>query len=355
MMTSGPCFRLGTNAVFSFCAVVLVWGSLVAKAQLNDTFYDSTCPNATSIVRQVISNALSSDPRIGASLIRLHFHDCFVNGCDGSLLLDNSSTIVTEKDAIPNVNSTRGFDVVDNIKAALESACPGIVSCADLLAIAAEASVNLDGGPSWKALLGRRDGTTANVTLANSALPGPNELLSSIEAKFVAVGLNTTDVVVLSGAHTFGRAKCSTFVTRLYNFNGTGSADPTLNTTYLQTLQQLCPNGGNGSVLANLDPTTPDLFDFNYYSNLQLGNGLLLSDQELFSTTGRNDTAALVNSFAADQNTFFNAFIVSIIKMGNISPLTGTSGEIRSNCRQVNGASLGSYSSSDDDVLVSSI
>lgn len=66
-------------------------------------------------------------------------------GCDASLLLDNNATtnIVSEKDAAPNTNSTRGFDVVDNIKTALESSCPGVVSCADILALAAESSVSL--------------------------------------------------------------------------------------------------------------------------------------------------------------------------------------------------------------------
>lgn len=65
-------------------------------------------------------------------------------GCDGSILLDNNgTTIISEKDAAPNTNSTRGFDVVDNIKTALENACPGVVSCADILALASEASVSL--------------------------------------------------------------------------------------------------------------------------------------------------------------------------------------------------------------------
>ncbi|KAK8938278.1 Peroxidase 59 [Platanthera guangdongensis] len=55
-------------------------------------------------------------------------------GCDGSILLDGSDG---EKFALPNLNSARGFDVVDTIKAALESECNGTVSCADILAIAA--------------------------------------------------------------------------------------------------------------------------------------------------------------------------------------------------------------------------
>ncbi|XP_050140178.1 peroxidase A2-like [Malus sylvestris] len=313
-------------------------------AQLTPTFYDASCPNATSIVRGVIQEALQTDPRIAASLIRLHFHDCFVNGCDGSILLDNStsstSTIDSEKTAFANNNSARGFDVVDSIKTALENACPAIVSCADILTIAAEESVALSGGPSWTVLLGRRDSTTANRTAANAAIPAPTLTLDGLKANFLAVGLNTTDLVALSGAHTFGRARCQSFTNRLYNFSGTGSPDPTLNSTYLQTLSEICPQNGNSSVLANLDPVTPDTFDAKYFSNLQVQKGLLQSDQELFSTSGA-DTTDIVNNFSTNQSAFFESFVESMIKMGNISPLTGTDGEIRLNCRRVNGDSYG--------------
>jgi len=314
--------------------VVLLGGSL-SHAQLSPTFYDSTCPNASNIVRGIIAEALKTDARIGGSLIRLHFHDCFVNGCDGSLLLNNSATIQSEKEAPPNNNSARGFGVVDNIKTALETACPATVSCADILAIAAEESVSLAGGPSWNVSLGRRDSTTANRTAAGLFLPGPTEALSVLKAKFLAVGLNSTDLVALSGAHTFGRAQCSTFINRLYNFSGSGNPDPTLNTTYLSTLQGICPQNGNTTVVTNLDLTTPDVFDNKYFSNLQSLEGLLQSDQELFSTTG-DETVAIVNNFTANQTAFFASFVVSMIKMGNISPLTGTAGEIRLNCGKVN-------------------
>ncbi|XP_010520028.1 PREDICTED: peroxidase A2-like [Tarenaya hassleriana] len=305
--------------------------------QLNATFYSGTCPNASSIVRNIVQQALQSDPRIGASLIRLHFHDCFVNGCDASILLDGSGSVQSEKNAGPNANSVRGFGVVDNIKTALENACPGVVSCADILAFASESSVSLSGGPSWTVLLGRRDGLTANQAGANTSIPSPFEGLSNITAKFSAVGLNTSDLVALSGAHTFGRAQCRLFSSRLYNFSGTGNPDPSLNTTFLNSLQQLCPRNGSGSVITNLDLQTPDSFDNAYFANLQTNQGLLQSDQELFSTRGAA-TVAIVASFASNQTLFFQAFAQSMINMGNISPLTGNSGEIRQDCKKVNGS-----------------
>lgn len=317
------------------CILLSICSFYDSNAQLSANFYSTTCPNVSSIVQNVIQQALQSDARIGASLIRLHFHDCFVNGCDGSLLLDNNATanIVSEKDAAPNTNSTRGFNVVDNIKTAVESSCPGVVSCADILALAAESSVSLAGGPSWNVLLGRRDSRTANQAGANTSIPSSTEGLSSITAKFSAVGLNITDLVALSGAHTFGRAQCRIFSPRLYNFNGTGNPDPSLNTTYLTNLRQICPQNGSGTAVANLDPTTPDSFDNNYFANLQNNQGLLQSDQELFSSS---TTVSIVNTFSSNQNTFFQSFTQSMINMGNISPLTGTNGEIRSDCKRVN-------------------
>ncbi|XP_042515573.1 peroxidase 15-like [Macadamia integrifolia] len=320
--------------------LILRVSSMVIKestgSKLDAKFYKTSCPKVISIVEDTIEKALETDPRIGASLIRLHFHDCFINGCDGSLLLDNSATIKSEKDALPNKNSARGFDVVDKIKAALENSCPGVVSCADILAIASEVSVVLAGGPSWSVLLGRRDGKTANQSAANTTMPAPNDILTTLKSKFADRGLDSTDLVALSGAHTFGRAQCRVFSFRLYNFNGTGKPDPTIKSSYLKTLQKICPDGGNGSIITNLDPTTPNKFDNNYFSNLKNEKGLLQSDQELFSTSGA-DTVSVVKSFSSSQDKFFKSFVQSMIRMGNIKPLTGSQGEIRSNCRRVNG------------------
>jgi len=64
-----------------------------------------------------------------------------MQGCDGSVLLDDTPTFTGEKTAVPNNNSLRGFDVIDSIKAQLERICPQVVSCADIVAVAARDSV----------------------------------------------------------------------------------------------------------------------------------------------------------------------------------------------------------------------
>lgn len=56
------------------------------------------------------------------------------------------------------------------------------------------------GGPSWTVQLGRRDSTTASLSAANTDLPSPASSLSTLLAAFAKKGLNSTDMVALSGA-----------------------------------------------------------------------------------------------------------------------------------------------------------
>ncbi|WCJ32421.1 Peroxidase superfamily protein [Euphorbia peplus] len=304
------------------------------RSQLTTDFYSKSCPKVSQIVRKEVQNAIKFETRMAASLLRLHFHDCFVNGCDGSVLLDGNDG---EKFALANDNSARGFEVVDSIKRALEAQCSGVVSCADILAIAARDSVLLSGGPSWKVLLGRRDGLIANQTLANQALPSPFEGLDAIINKFVALGLNITDVVSLSGGHTIGQAKCGTFNNRLFDFNTTGVPDPTVESTLLSNLQSFCPSNGDTTRTTALDQNSTDLFDNHYFDNLLNNKGLLGSDQILFSSPEAiSTTKSIVESYSSNSKLFFDDFANSMIKMGNISPLTGSNGQIRRNCRLVN-------------------
>ncbi|XP_057825574.2 peroxidase P7 [Cryptomeria japonica] len=308
------------------CITLLILCSSPANGQLSSTFYDKTCPKALSTVKAAVKAAVAKEKRMGASLVRLHFHDCFVNGCDGSILLDDSANITGEKTAGPNANSARGFDVIDTIKAQVESVCSGVVSCADILTIAARDSIVELGGQTWTVQLGRRDARAASLSGANSKIPGPASSLSALITAFRNQGLSTKDMVALSGAHTIGQARCTTFRSHIYN-------ETNINTAFATSVKANCPRTGGDNNLSPLDVQTPIAFDNNYYKNLQSQRGLLHSDQELFNGGSTN---SLVTSYATNQNTFFRDFATAMVNMANIKPLTGTSGEVRKNCRKPN-------------------
>ncbi|KAK5833906.1 peroxidase P7-like [Gossypium arboreum] len=297
-----------------------------ANAQLSPNFYASSCPNLQTIVRNAMSRAVNRETRIGASILRLFFHDCFVNGCDGSILLDDTATFTGEKNAVPNRNSARGFEVIDTIKTNVEAACRATVSCADILALAARDGVALLGGPTWQVPLGRRDARTASQSAANNQIPSPFANLATLTSSFAAKGLSTRDLTALSGGHTIGLARCTTFRGRIYN-------DTNIDANFAATRRANCPASGGDNNLAPLDIQTPTRFDNDYFRNLVARRGLLHSDQELFNG-GSQD--ALVRTYSNNPATFSADFAAAMVRMGNISPLTGTQGEIRRNCRVVN-------------------
>jgi len=320
LMKSSACIAV---MVFIMCSI-----TNTAHGQLSSTFYDKSCPRALSVVQAAVKQAVANEKRMGASLLRLHFHDCFVNGCDGSVLLDDSSKITGEKTAVPNANSARGFDVIDTIKSQVEKACSGVVSCADILAIAARDSVVELGGPSWTVMLGRRDSTTASKSAANNNIPPPTSSLSNLISLFQAQGLSAKEMVTLAGGHTIGQARCLNSRAHIYN-------DTNIDSSFSASLRSNCPptNGSGDNNLSPLDYVTPTSFDNKYYNNLKVKKGLLHSDQQLFNG---GSTDSQVTSYASNQNTFFSDFAAAMVKMGNIKPLTGTSGQIRKNCRKPN-------------------
>ncbi|KAK6938110.1 hem peroxidase [Dillenia turbinata] len=314
------------SSLSALCTFLFLVGAV--SAQLSSTFYDSSCPRALSTIQTAVRNAVSNELRMGASLLRLHFHDCFVNGCDGSILLDDTSTFTGEKTAGPNANSVRGFDVIDTIKSQVETLCPGVVSCADIVAVAARDSVVALGGSSWTVQLGRRDATTASLSAANSDLPAPTSDLSTLISAFSNKGFTAKEMVALSGSHTIGQARCTSFRNRIYN-------EANIDSTFAANLQKNCPSSGGDDDLSPLDSTTSTVFDNAYYTNLLSEKGLLHSDQQLFNN-GSTDTQ--VRAYSTNSATFFTDFANAMIKMGNLSPLTGSSGQIRTNCRKVNGS-----------------
>ncbi|KAF7143397.1 hypothetical protein RHSIM_Rhsim05G0228700 [Rhododendron simsii] len=135
-----------SSGSFSLLALSLVVFSLSTtaafSAKLSPNFYDKTCPGALATIKSAVDAELMRQQRMGASLLRLFFHDCFIQTCDGSNLLDPAPNIDSEKNAIPNAFSARGYDVIDRIRLELDKTCGGpVVSCADIVAVAARDSV----------------------------------------------------------------------------------------------------------------------------------------------------------------------------------------------------------------------
>ncbi|KAA8535095.1 hypothetical protein F0562_030098 [Nyssa sinensis] len=300
---------------------------------LKTGFYSSSCPKAEAIVRSTVEAHFNKDPTIAAGLLRLHFHDCFVQGCDGSVLIAGTSA---ERNALPNLG-LRGFEVIDDSKTQLEAECPGVVSCADIVALAARDSVDLSNGPSWGVPTGRRDGRVSSSS-ETSNLPSPLDSVAAQRQKFSAKGLDDHDLVTLVGAHTIGQTDCQFFSYRLFNFTTTGSADPTINQAFIAQLQALCPKNGDGTKRVALDKDSQLKFDVNFFKNVRDGNGILESDQRLW---GDAATRTIVQNYAGSIRgllgiRFDFEFPKAMIKMSSIDVKTGTQGEIRKICSKFN-------------------
>jgi peroxidase len=137
-------------------------------------------------------------------------------------------------------------------------------------------------------------------------------------------------MVVYAGSHTIGRAHCNRFTLR---FNDTiGLNDTNVNPILKKEILEFCSLGDENTVV-DLDVTTPDIFDNAYYKNLGFELGILHTDQILVTTPGSN---ALVQLYSSQNELFLSAFAEAMIKMQNLSPLTGTEGEIRIKCGEVN-------------------
>ncbi|KAI3453147.1 hypothetical protein Pfo_009810 [Paulownia fortunei] len=308
-------------------SLLFLLSSIPCQAQLSPSFYNRTCPDALTTIRTSIRQAVSRERRMAASLIRLHFHDCFVQGCDASILLDETPTIQSEKTAGPNANSARGFEVIEAAKREVERICPGVVSCADILTLAARDASVAVGGPSWTVRLGRRDSTTASRSQANTDLPSPFAGLDALISAFANKGLSERDMVALSGSHTLGQAQCFLFRGRIYS-NGTD-----IDAGFASTRRRGCPQTSGDSNLAPLDLVTPNSFDNNYFRNLIQRKGLLQSDQVLFSGGSTN---SIVSEYSRNPRTFASDFANAMIKMGEIQPLLGQNGIIRRICSAIN-------------------
>ncbi|KAL6293261.1 hypothetical protein ACE6H2_001403 [Prunus campanulata] len=252
------------NVVFVSLLVLIEVVSVCNGRVLSPAFYRKSCPQIGRIVRSITWSKVAANPTLAAKLLRLHYHDCFVRGCDASILIDSTSGNTAEKDAIPN-RSIGGYDVIDEIKTKLEEECPDIVSCADIVALAARDAVSYQfGRPMWQVLTGRKDGRVSLATEASRDLPSGNANFTTLQQQFAGLGLNIIDLVALSGAHTIGVAHCAVFQRRL-NATGKGDADPSLDPEYAQFLRTQCTTPPNPAVAVALDANSSVSFDSHYF------------------------------------------------------------------------------------------
>ncbi|PQP92404.1 putative Peroxidase 48 [Prunus yedoensis var. nudiflora] len=348
-------------------------------------FYRDTCPEAETIVRSTMAQIYSQHKNVSAQLLRLFFHDCFIQGCDASVLLDHSNgnkNHSVEKQAVP-YKTLKGFDKIDQIKEVLENVCPAVVSCADILALATRDGVVLAGGPFYPLVTGRRDSARSYYDEAMAEIPKPDDNITQTLHLFSLRGFTDRETVSLLGGHNIGKIGCEFIQSRLHNFRGTGNPDPTVSPSFFNEMRVFCEDNGNrkssqGSPMASpmasstaspmasstAAPMAASIasspmasrgmsekpagrgmpyfqqlsssvssgagFDTHYYQSLLRGRGLLFADQQLMAN---ERTARLVRAYASDDgSTFRMDFARAMMKMSNLNVLTGSQGQVRLEC-----------------------
>ncbi|KAA8531271.1 hypothetical protein F0562_005970 [Nyssa sinensis] len=307
---------------------IIISGIRFGADGLSMDYYMMTCPFAEAIVKNKVNIALQSDPALAAGLLRMHFHDCFIEGCDASILIDSTKDNKAEKDSPANL-SLRGYEFIDDAKEELEKQCPGVVSCADIVAMAARDAVFFAGGPIYDIPNGRKDGRRSKIEDTRN-LPPPFFNSSQLITMFRQHGFTVQEMVVLSGAHTLGVARCSSFKFRLNNFDSTHDVDPSLDSDFAKTLSKTCSAGDDAEQPFDM---TRNNFDNAYFNALQRKAGVLISDQTLYANP---NTRGIVNGYALNPAMFFFDFQRAMVKMSLLDVKEGSKGEVRLNCRKIN-------------------
>ncbi|PSR85077.1 Peroxidase [Actinidia chinensis var. chinensis] len=322
-MILGEGRNMGLRAMLGVIFVVSFWSE---SHELSYDFYERTCPQVEDIVRAGVESISLTDPSTPAALLRLMFHDCQVQGCDASILIDQNDPTMPSEMASPKNFGIRKREKISLIKSMVEAVCPQQVSCADILILAAREAVAISGGPRVTVPLGRRDSSSPpSYKLADSMLPPANLGVDGMLQIFAHKGMNMEESVAILGAHTLGITHCHSLPSHHLS-NTQVPMDPAL----ALMLSLGCPLGShtpNTSFVLN-DPTTL-IFDNLYFANAISGRGILRVDSELPLDPR---TGPFVEHFAGDQNGFFTAFSSAFVKLSSSGVLTGNEGVIRASC-----------------------
>jgi len=141
--------------------------------------------------------------------------------------------------------------------------------------------------------------------------------------------------IFASKGHTLGTAHCPSYADRLYNFSSAYNSDPSLDSEYADRLRTRCKSVDNKAMLSEMDPGSYKTFDTSYYHHVAKRRGLFQSDAALLADATTREYVQRIATGKFD-DVFFKDFSESMIKMGNVSVLTGAVGEIRKKCYIVN-------------------
>jgi peroxidase len=182
----------------------------------------------------------------------------------------------------------------------------------------------------WSLKFGRKDGRQSSKAAADKYVPMGRESVTDLIAFFESNGLNVRDLVVLSGAHTIGKATCAAVKPRICK-----SKPETLDGKYGDFLRRKCRHSGDFAEYerVELDGETPTAFDNVYYKNLERKMGLLETDQKLLEDSR---TRSFVEEMVREPEEFKHEFAMAMRRLGEVQVLTGDEGEVRHKCSAVN-------------------
>ncbi|TVU21600.1 hypothetical protein EJB05_31248, partial [Eragrostis curvula] len=262
------------STMASAMAAVLVLFSVLLRSSLVG-FYNSKCRDAEDIVRSTVEEHFNKDATIAPGLLRLHFHDCFIQTL----------------------------------------------------------------GPSWPVPLGRRDGrvSSASDAVALPGPDEPVSVQRQKFADKGLTDKDLVTLVGKTNHPLFVTTTIQTLPS--VQLHGDGQRGPDHQPGVPAAAAGAVPaHGGDPEKEVALDKDTPGVFDVSFFKNVRDGNVILESDQRLWGDAATRDIvqkyAGSIRGLLGFR--FGIEFPRALVKMSSIGVKTGSQGEIRKQCSRFN-------------------